>query len=101
MLTDETREVNGMGLNSYFLSFKPGFAILILYMSSLGRYLILLGILFVIAGVVTSWNIHIPWLGRLPGDISIKKENFSFYFPVTTCLLISAVLTLVFYLLRK
>ena len=40
-------------------------------------------------------------LGRLPGDISIKRENFSFYFPITTCILVSLVLTLILYILKK
>ncbi|MFH1783124.1 MAG: DUF2905 domain-containing protein [Candidatus Omnitrophota bacterium] len=38
----------------------------------------------------------IPWLGRLPGDILIKKDNFTFYFPLTTSILISVILTLIF-----
>ena len=66
-----------------------------------GKFLIFIGLICIVAGVVLNWNIQIPWFGRLPGDILVKKENFSFYFPVTTCLIISVILTIVFYLLRK
>jgi hypothetical protein len=52
-------------------------------------------------GVVLVFSDKIPWLGRLPGDISIKRENFSFYFPLTTCILISLLLSLLFALFRK
>jgi hypothetical protein len=44
---------------------------------------------------------RIPWLGKLPGDILIKKDNSQFYFPITTCIIISIILTLLFYLFRK
>lgn len=60
----------------------------------IGGFLVLLGGLIVLVG-------RIPWLGRLPGDISIKKENFQFYFPIATCLLLSALVTLLFWLLRR
>jgi hypothetical protein len=61
---------------------------------AIGAFFLLLGGLIVLAG-------KIPWLGRLPGDISIKRENFQFYFPITTCILLSALLTLLFWLLRR
>jgi len=69
----------------------------------LGRLLIVLGLVLLVAGLLlTCTNIFSSLrLGRLPGDISIKRENFSLYFPVTSCILISLVLTLIFYLLRK
>jgi Protein of unknown function (DUF2905) len=69
----------------------------------LGRLLILLGLVLLVAGLLLTYtNIFSSLrLGRLPGDISIKRENFSFYFPVTSCVLVSLVLTLIFYLLRK
>jgi uncharacterized protein HemY len=64
------------------------------------RLLIVVGLLLVAAGLL--W----PWLsrlgpGQLPGDIAIQRQNFSFYFPVVTSLVISAVLTLLFWLFRK
>ncbi len=70
-------------------------------MSDLGRFLIVIGVILVIVGVVFLVAPKLPWLGRLPGDISIKRGNFSFYFPLGTCILISVVLTLIMYLLRK
>ena len=70
-------------------------------MSSLGRTLIMLGLVIVLVGVVVILAEKIPWLGRLPGDIAIKRENFSFYFPLGTCLLLSALLSLVMWLFRR
>ncbi len=69
----------------------------------LGRLLIVLGLVLLIAGLLLTYtNLFSSLrLGRLPGDISIRRENFSFYFPITTCILVSLVLTLIFYLLRK
>jgi len=69
----------------------------------LGRLLIVLGLVLLVAGLLLTYtNIFSSLrLGRLPGDISIKRENFSLYFPLTSCILISLVLTLIFYLLRK
>ncbi len=65
-----------------------------------GRILILIGVVFVVVGVLLLLNIKIPWLGKLPGDIRIEKENFKFYFPIVTCILISLLLTLVFAIIR-
>ena len=70
-------------------------------MADLGKFLVWLGILLVILGLIVSFAPKIPWLGRLPGDIVIRRESFSFYFPLATCLLISAILTLVLYLFRR
>ena len=71
-------------------------------MPSLGRFLIILGLVLVVLGLLSySGLFAFLKLGRLPGDIHIKRENFSFYFPLTTCILISIVLTLIFYLFRK
>ena len=70
-------------------------------MESLGKSLILFGILLVILGVIFSVGVKIPWLGQLPGDIYIRRDNASFYFPLTTCVLLSLILTLVLYLFRR
>ncbi|HEX3945026.1 MAG TPA: DUF2905 domain-containing protein [Rhizomicrobium sp.] len=64
------------------------------------KLLIVVGILLVAAGLLWPWLLRLG-LGRLPGDIAIQRQNFSFYFPVMTCLVISAVLTLLFWLFRK
>ena len=67
----------------------------------LGKMLILLGVFIVLIGVLFLVGEKIPWIGRLPGDILIKKEKFTFYFPITTSILISIILTLLFTLFRK
>ncbi len=69
--------------------------------NSLGRILIFIGILFVILGLIFSFSHKIPYLGKLPGDIYIKRENFTFYFPLSTCILISVILSLIFYFISK
>jgi len=70
-------------------------------MSDLGRLLIVIGVILVIVGAVFLLAPKIPWLGRLPGDISYRRGNFSVYFPLGTCILISIILTLVMYLFRR
>jgi hypothetical protein len=70
-------------------------------MDGFGKTLIYLGIFLVLLGLIFSLGGKIPWLGHLPGDIYIQRGRFSFYFPITTCLLISAILTLVVYLFRR
>ena len=67
----------------------------------MGKMLIVTGILLITIGIIVMLGTKIPFLGRLPGDIIIKKQHFSFYFPLTTCIIISIVLSLLFYLLRK
>ena len=70
-------------------------------MNGLGRQLIILGLMLVAAGLVLSLAPRIPWLGKLPGDIAVKREHFSFYFPLATCILISAVVSFIMWLIRK
>ena len=70
-------------------------------MAGLGKNLIYLGLFLVVLGLIFSLGGKIPWLGHLPGDITIQRERFTFYFPLTTCGLISAVITLVLYLFRR
>ena len=71
-------------------------------MTDIGKILIFIGIVIIIIGTVLLFNDRLPFnLGKLPGDISYKKENFSFYFPITTSILISIVLSLLFYLFGK
>lgn len=64
-------------------------------MPELGRSLIVLGGAVVLVGVVLVLAPHVPWLGRLPGDVLVTRERFTFYFPIVTCLVVSVVLTLV------
>ena len=68
---------------------------------ALGKMLILLGVLIILVGVLLLIGEKIPWAGKLPGDIIIKKEKFTLYFPLTTSILISIILTLLFWILRK
>jgi uncharacterized membrane protein YkgB len=70
-------------------------------LGALGKMLILLGVLILVIGLLLLVGEKIPWVGRLPGDIIIKKERFTFYFPLTTSILISIILTLLFTLFRK
>lgn len=70
-------------------------------MSGLGKALIALGLLMVLAGLLLVFSGRIPWLGRLPGDICIRKGSFTFYFPLATSILISLLLSLLFWLFRK
>jgi len=70
-------------------------------MGGIGRILIYLGLFLVIVGIAFTLIGKIPWLGHLPGDITIERERFTFYFPLATCLVISVVLSLVLYLLRR
>ena len=68
---------------------------------ALGKMLILLGVFIILVGLFLLLGDKIPWVGRLPGDFVVKKEKFTFYFPLTTSILISIILTLLFTLFRK
>ncbi len=67
-------------------------------MSELGKILVFTGVILIVAGGAVLLLGKIPGAGRLPGDIMLKKENFSFYFPITTCILLSIILSLISYL---
>lgn len=66
----------------------------------MAKTFILIGIILIIIGMGTHLLGKIPGLGKLPGDILIKKENFTFYFPLTSCLFLSIILSLIFFLWR-
>ena len=70
-------------------------------LSSLGKILIVMGVAITAAGILLILGPKIPWLGKLPGDFLIRRENLRIYFPITTCIVISLVLTLLLYLFRK
>ena len=70
-------------------------------MAGLGKALIYIGIVLIILGLIVSVAGKIPWLGHLPGDITIQRDRFTFYFPLTTCILISVIITLVLYFFRR
>ena len=67
----------------------------------IGRMLVLLGIILAAIGALILLAGKVSWIGRLPGDILIQKKNFSFYFPLATSILVSIVLTLLFWLMGK
>jgi Protein of unknown function (DUF2905) len=66
-----------------------------------GRGLILLGVLLIVIGGLFLLAGRIPWLGRLPGDIVVERRNFSFYFPLATSVILSVVLSLLFWLFTR
>ena len=69
--------------------------------SDVGRMLVVFGVLLALAGVVLMLAGRVPWLGRLPGDVHVQRGNWTFYFPLATSLLLSVVLTLVLWLVRR
>jgi hypothetical protein len=71
-------------------------------MQEIGKFVVLIGVLLVVAGMVL-WRFpgSFGWVGKLPGDISWQKGNFSFSFPVVTCILISIVVTLLSWFFRR
>ncbi|WP_303722979.1 DUF2905 domain-containing protein [Malonomonas rubra] len=66
-----------------------------------GKALIIIGVLFVAVGLYLSLGGRLPPFGRLPGDLRIERDGFSFYFPLTTSILVSLLLSLLFWLFRK
>lgn len=70
-------------------------------LGALGKLLVLLGVFIVLMGLLLMAGDKLPWIGRLPGDLLIKKGKVTFYFPIVTCIVISLILTLLFTLFRK
>ena len=70
-------------------------------MPQIGKLLIVLGIIIAAFGVLLSFSGKIPWLGRLPGDILFQKKNFTLYFPLATSILLSLILTFLFWLFGR
>jgi len=70
-------------------------------LDDLGKVLIGFGLLIVILGVVMLVAGRVPWLGRLPGDIYIRRGDWAFYFPLATSLVVSVLLTLIFWVLNR
>jgi hypothetical protein len=70
--------------------------------SETGKYIIIAGAIIVIIGVmIYFFHDKMHWIGNLPGDIRIKKENFSFYFPITTMIILSLLITLIIGIIRR
>jgi Protein of unknown function (DUF2905) len=70
-------------------------------MAPLGKMLVMLGIALAAVGAILWAAGQVPYLGTLPGDFYVKRGNWSFYFPLTTCIVLSIVLTLLVSLLRR
>jgi hypothetical protein len=70
-------------------------------MSDLGKSIIFIGIILIAIGLLVTIAGKVPGAGKLPGDILIKKVNFSFYFPLTTCILLSIIISAIMYFFGK
>ena len=64
-------------------------------MNDLSRILIITGVVIILIGIFLNFCGKVPLIGRLPGDILIKKDNFTFYFPLATSIIISIILTII------
>lgn len=71
-------------------------------MQEIGKYIFLIGIALVVFGAL-AWRFPniFQWVGKLPGDISIRKGSFSLYFPIVTCVVVSILLTIISWLFRR
>lgn len=70
--------------------------------SGTGKVIIIVGVVIVLAGlVVYFFHDKLNWIGRLPGDVRIEKENFRFYFPITTMIVLSLLITLIAQIIRR
>ena len=70
-------------------------------LNPLGKVLIIIGGIIIIIGLLMMFGNKIPYIGRLPGDIIIRKKNFTFYFPITTLIILNLILLLISWLMRK
>ncbi len=70
-------------------------------MGEIGRILIILGAVLIVAGLAVLGIQKLPFLGKLPGDILIKREHFTFYFPLATSIIVSVLISLILYLISK
>ncbi len=70
-------------------------------MDGLGKILVYIGIFLVVLGIVLSVAGKIPWFGHMPGDITIERDRFTFYFPIATCIVISVIVSIILYFFRR
>lgn len=68
---------------------------------SIGKFLIIAGMLMIVIGLFTTFGNKIPLLGKLPGDILWKGENFTFFFPIVSSILLSIIFSIILYFLKK
>jgi uncharacterized protein HemY len=69
--------------------------------SGIAKVLIIIGAVLVCLGVLFLIFPNVPYLGKLPGDIYVKKKNFTFFFPITTCIILSIIISLILYLFKR
>ena len=67
----------------------------------IGKFLVLLGLIVAALGGLLLISGKVPWIGKLPGDILIQRKNFTFYFPLATSILLSLILTLIFWIIGR
>ena len=70
-------------------------------MEGVARLLVFAGLVLVAIGALLYASVRFTWLGHLPGDITIRRDGFTFYFPLATCVLISVAISLLLYLFRR
>lgn len=70
-------------------------------MEQLGKTLIIIGAVMAALGLILTISGKLPWLGRLPGDIAVQKKNFTLYFPIATSIIVSLLLTLIFWIIGR
>ena len=70
-------------------------------MNEFGKVIFVFGVVIAVIGLLLWTGVGKGWLGKLPGDINYSRENFSFHFPIVTCLIVSVVLTLIMWLMRR
>jgi len=70
-------------------------------MAGFGKILLIAGLAVAGMGLLLLLTDKVGWIGKLPGDITVRRENFTFHFPIVTCILVSIVLSLLFWLFRK
>ena len=81
---------------------RLGFLIFIAMNNATGKYIIIIGAIIIVIGIIIYFfHDKLTWIGKLPGDIRVEKENFKFYFPVTTMILLSLAITLIINLIKK
>ena len=71
------------------------------HVQHIGKFLIITGIIIAAVGALFLLSGKIPWLGKLPGDIVIHRKNFTFYFPLATSILLSIIITFIFWFLGR
>lgn len=67
----------------------------------MSRLLIISGLILIVAGIAVAVLPKIPWIGRMPGDILVKRENMTIYFPVVTCLILSLVMSFILFMINR